>query len=172
MSFDWQSALKSVSPMIGTALGGPLGGAAAAFLADKLGVKEKTVEAVANVLNKAKLTPEQVAQVKEAEIEFAKFCKTHNLDVMKLHMDNTKDARAMQVTTRSMMPAVMSILITIGFFGILGYMLTDDYKSSEPLLVMLGSLGTAWVAVVNFWFGSSHGSQKKDEFLANSVPAE
>lgn len=166
MSFDWQGALKSVAPLLGNAVGGPLGGAAAAFLADKLGIKEKTVEAVANVLNSSKLTPEQVVQVKDAELEFEKFCKTNNLDVMKVNLENTKDARQMQMTTRSVMPAVMSIIITIGFFGILGYMLTDDYKSSEPLLVMLGSLGTAWVAVVNFWFGSSHGSMQKNEALA------
>ena len=160
---DWQSALKSVAPLVGNALGGPLGGAAAAFLADKLGIKEKTVEAVANVLNTSKLTPEQIVMVKDAEIEFEKFCKTNNLDVMKVNLENTKDARAMMINTRSVMPAVMSIVITFGFFGILGYMLTDDYKSSEPLLVMLGSLGTAWVAVVNFWFGSSHGSAVKTE---------
>ncbi len=84
----------------------------------------------------------------------------------KINVDNTKDARAMQITTRSVMPAVMSMFITVGFFGILGYMLTDDYKSSEPLLVMLGSLGTAWVAVVNYWFGSSHGSSVKTEVLS------
>jgi hypothetical protein len=166
MSFDWQGALKSVAPLVGNALGGPLGGAAASFVADKLGIKEKTVEAVANVLSTSKLNPEQVAQIKEAELEFEKFCKTHNLDVMKVNLENTKDARAMQITTRSIMPAVMSVIITVGFFGILAYMLTDDYKASEPLLVMLGSLGTAWVAVVNFWFGSSHGSMQKNEALA------
>ena len=30
--------LKTLAPAIGTALGGPLGGAAAAFLANKLGI--------------------------------------------------------------------------------------------------------------------------------------
>ena len=32
---DW---IKNIAPLVGTALGGPLGGAAAAFLADKLGI--------------------------------------------------------------------------------------------------------------------------------------
>ncbi len=165
-SDDWKNLFKSVAPAIGTALGGPLGGAAAAFLADKLGVESKTVEAVTEVLNSGKLTPEQIEKVKLAEFDFQKFLETNKIDMAKINVDNTKDARAMQITTRSVMPAVMSMLITVGFFGILGYMLTDDYKSSEPLLVMLGSLGTAWVAVVNYWFGSSHGSTVKTEVMS------
>ena len=52
---DW---LKTIAPMIGTALGGPLGGAAAAFLADKLGIETKTVEAVSEVLNSGRMTPD------------------------------------------------------------------------------------------------------------------
>ena len=162
MSFDWQGALKSVAPLVGNALGGPLGGAAASFIADKLGIKEKTVEAVSKALSTAKLTPEQVTQIKEAELDFEKFCMSHNLDVMKINLENTQGARNMQITTKSHVPATMSYLITAGFFGILAYMLTDSYQASEPLLVMLGSLGTAWVAVVNFWFGSSHGSEQKN----------
>ena len=171
-SDDWKNLFRSVAPAIGTALGGPLGGAAAAFLADKLGVESKTVKAVTDVLNSGKLSPEQIEKVKLAELEFQKFLETNKIDLAKIDADNTKDARAMQVVTQSHVPAVMSYLITAGFFGILGYMLSDDYKSSEPLLVMLGSLGTAWVAVVNFWFGSSHGSRQKTEALANSEPAK
>ena len=40
---DW---LKTLAPLLGTALGGPLGGAAASFIADKLGIENKTIEAV------------------------------------------------------------------------------------------------------------------------------
>lgn len=160
---DW---LKTLVPMIGTALGGPLGGAAAAFIADKLGLDSKTVEAVSEVLNSGKMTPEQISALKLAEIDFAKFLEQNKIDLAKLDVDNTKSARDMQTVTRSLTPAVMSYVITCGFFGILGYMMSNDYQASEPLLVMLGSLGTAWVAVVNFWFGSSHGSQSKDRMLA------
>ena len=44
--------------------------------------------------------------------------------------------------------------------------------TNQPLLIMLVSLGTAWVAVVTFWFGSTNGSQKKDQMLFNSTPLE
>ena len=173
MSFDWQGALKSVVPVIGTALGGPLGGAAATFIASKLGLKESTIEAVEAALSNSKLTPEQIVQVKDAEIEFKKFCKTNDIDHERIAAADRGDARAMQVQTRSKMPAILTILITVGFFGVLGAMLHDESViNSPPLLIMLGSLGTAWTGACAFWFGTTSGSQNKNALLANSVPAK
>jgi len=158
--------LKTIAPLLGTALGGPLGGAAAAFIADKLGLDSKTVKNVSEVLNGSKMDPNQIMQIKLAEIEFEKFCKTHEIDVAKLDMDNTKDARDMQKQTRSYFPATLSTFVTAGFFSILVTMLVYEYKPTEPLLIMLGALGAAFGAVVNFWLGSSAGSQRKDALLA------
>lgn len=158
--------LKTIAPLLGTALGGPLGGAAAAFIADKLGLDNKTVKNVSEVLNGSKMDPNQIMQIKLAEIEFEKFCKTHEIDVAKLDMDNTKDARDMQKQTRSYFPATLSTFVTAGFFSILVTMLVYEYKPTEPLLIMLGALGAAFGAVVNFWLGSSAGSQRKDALLA------
>ena len=164
--------LKNLAPLLGNALLGPLGGAAAGFLADKLGVKEGTIEAVSDVLNSGKMSADQVASIKLAEIEFKKFLETNKIDLEKLNVENTKDARQMQMTTRSNFPAVLSGFITLGFFGILGWMLHDDnIANSEPVLIMLGSLGAAFGAVVNYWLGSTSGSQAKSQMLANSVPS-
>jgi hypothetical protein len=60
------------------------------------------------------------------------------------------------------------MLVTTGFFGILGFMIINgDYKPTEPLLVMLGSLGTAWTMIIGFYFGSSSSSQNKDATIGN-----
>jgi hypothetical protein len=79
----------------------------------------------------------------------------------------------MQTATGSFIPPVLSILVTAGFFGILGYlMLHPADTSNTPLMIMLGSLGTAWTGIIAFYFGSSSGSQKKDQMLFNSSPVK
>jgi len=159
--------LKTVVPILGNAIAGPLGGVAASFLADALGIEEKTVEAVSEVLNSGKMSPDQVASIKLAEIEFRKFLEQNKIDIEKINMENVRSARDMQSVTRSWFPAILSSGITLGFFGILGWMLYDDnIANSEPVLIMLGSLGAAFGAVCNFWLGSSQSSLQKNELLA------
>lgn len=157
--------LKELAPLIGTALGGPLGGAAAAFIASKLGIEESTVEAVSEVLNSGKLTPEQIQAVKLAEIDFQKFLEANKIDLEKIHAGDRDSARKMQIAAPSRIPGVLAILITGGFFGILVYMLQSEYKPTDSLLVMLGSLGTAWTSIVAYYYGSSSGSQAKNAML-------
>jgi len=64
-------------------------------------------------------------------------------------------------------------MVTIGFFGVLGLMLHDDSViNSPPLLIMLGSLGTAWTSCIAFWFGTTSGSAQKTNLLAQSAPVK
>lgn len=168
MSVDW---LKTIAPMLGTALAGPLGGAAAAFLADKLGVQEKTVEAVSEVLNSGRMTPDQITAVKLAEIDFQKFLKDNAIKIEEVHASDRADARRMASATQSPVPAILSMLVTCGYFGVLVGMMTDvlNVADSQALLIMLGSLGTAWGMVMAFWFGTTKSSSEKNQIIAQQV---
>ena len=79
-------------------------------------------------------------------------------------------ARDLLKSTRSPIPAVLSLLVTLGYFGVLIGMMTQVFKvtDSQALLIMLGSLGTAWGMVMAFWFGTTRSSQDKTEILAKS----
>jgi gas vesicle protein len=166
--------LKELAPMIGTALGGPLGGIAAGFIADKLGVEEKTVKAVSDVLNSGKMTADQIAALKLAEIDFQKFLEEKGIDLERITAADRDSARQMNIATRSWVPSALSMLVTAGYFGILVGMMTGllAVTDSQAMLIMLGSLGTAWGMVMAFWFGTTHGSQQKNDLLANSTPAK
>jgi hypothetical protein len=169
---DWKALVSTVAPWIGTALGGPLGGAAVGAVADALGLSDKTEASIKSALSG--VTPEQMLALKTADQAFAMKMQELGYEnqekLAALAVDNTKDARGMQVQTRSRIPAVLAIMITIGFFGILIGMLRGDLTATDnqALLIMLGALGAAWGAVVNFFFGSTAESGRKTELLAQA----
>lgn len=165
--------LKSLVPMIGTALGGPLGGAAASFIADKLGLDSKDVKAVSDVLNSGKMTPDQITQLKLAEIDFQKFLEANKIKLEEIAALDRTSAREMLKSTRSHVPAALTYLLTAGFFGVLGLMFyAPELKESAPLMIMLGSLGTAWTSACAFWFGTTSNSKDKTDLLMNSAPVK
>ena len=87
-------------------------------------------------------------------------------------VQDRKSARDMQTTTKSFIPPLLALIITLGFFGILIGMMTGKVTSSDALMLLLGSLGTAWTGVISFYFGSSASSQNKDALLHQSTPTK
>ena len=158
--------LKQIAPTIATALGGPLAGMAVSAISKAIGVDEKDV---GDLINNNKLTADQIAQVKIAEIELQKQAQELGLNFEKLAVDDRKSAREMQATTRSIVPPVLAAIVTVGFFGILVMMLLGKVDSNNPpILMMLGSLGTAWTGIIAYYFGSSAGSQAKTDLLSKA----
>lgn len=163
---DW---LKTIAPTIATALGGPLAGLAVDAVSKAIGIDPKDVQAT---INEGKLTADQIMLLKQAEIDMAARAQEMGLDFAKLNVEDRKSAREMQAETRSYIPAILAVTVTVGFFGILVGMMTETFKTSDALMLMLGSLGTAWTGIIAFYFGSSAGSQAKDDLLHQSTPAK
>ena len=159
--------LKTLAPTIATCLGGPLAGMAVSAVAKAIGVSPDEVQ---DVISSGKLTAEQVASIQLAELELKKQAQSMNLDFAKLIAEDKKSARDMQIATKSWIPALLAVFVTIGFFGILLGLMTEHFKTSDALMLMLGSLATAWTGVMAFYFGSSASSQAKTELLAKSEP--
>lgn len=169
---DFISLLKTVAPWIGTALGGPLGGMAVEAASKALGISEKTTDAVKQALSG--VTPEQMLALKKADQDFAVQMQSLGFkqvaDMEAIAAGDRKDARDMQKTTRSIVPAVLSMTVTVGYFGILIGILLGKFSvsDSQALLLMLGSLSTAWGLVMAFWFGTTNDSGRKTELLAQA----
>lgn len=163
---DW---LKQIAPTIATALGGPLAGLAVDAISKAVGIDPKDVT---KTISEGKLTADQIAQIKTAELAMAARAQELGLDFEKIAVDDRKSAREMQISTQSWIPGGMAIIVTCGFFGILIGLMTEHFKTSDALMLMLGSLGTAWTGIISFYYGSSAGSQKKDELLHQSSPTK
>lgn len=80
----------------------------------------------------------------------------------------------MQKTNKSWVPAALSVLITLGFLGLLTGMMTGwlHADDNQAMLIMLGALGVAFGQVMNFWLGSTSESGRKTELIANSTPVK
>jgi hypothetical protein len=161
--------LAQIAPGIATALGGPLAGLAVTAISKALGIDEKDVQAT---IESGKLSSEQLASIKQAELELQKQAQQLGLDFEKLATDDRKSARDLQAATKSVVPPILAFSVTVGFFGILFALMMGYAQKSDELMIMLGSLGTAWTGIIGFYFGSSAGSQDKDKMLYNSTPTK
>ena len=159
--------LAQIAPTVASCLGGPLAGLAVEAVAKLTG---HTLADTQALLNNGKLTADQIASVQQAEIALKAQAQSMNLDFAKLAEADMESARTMQTTTRSWIPGFLAIFITAGFFGIMAALMFGYVQKSDELMLMLGGLGTAWTGVVHFYFGSSSGSQAKDQMIHQSTP--
>ncbi len=160
---DW---LKQIAPTVASALGGPLAGMAVSAISKAIGVEPDKVQ---DVISAGKLNSEQIAQIKIAELELQKQANELGLNFEKLAVDDRKSAREMQATTRSIVPPILAGVITIGFFGILILLMLGKVQGdNNTILIMLGSLSTAWTGIIAYYFGSSAGSQAKTELMSKT----
>ena len=158
---DWR---KQLAPTVASALGGPLAGMAVSAISKAVGVEEDKVQ---DLISSNKMSAEQIAQVKIAEIELQKQAQELGLNFEKLAVEDRNSARTMQMATRSIVPPALAAAITLGFFGILILLLLGKVDGNNPtILMMLGSLSTAWTGIIAYYFGSSAGSQAKTEMMA------
>lgn len=152
-----------IAPTIATALGGPGAGAAVSVLSRVLlGREGGTEDEVAAAL--ATASPDALLKLKAEDHAFA-------LEAERIAAEDRDSARKMRIATGDWIPGALALFITFGFFGVLSYLLRHGVpaQGGDAMLVMLGALGTAWGAVVNFYFGSSASSRSKDAALAHAA---
>ena len=158
MNFDKIKGLVgSLAPTLGAALGGPVGGAAATMLADVLGC-DPTPQKLERALSQA--TPEQLAEIKKAELDFEVRMKELEVDVFALETKDIQHAResfSEDWTARAI--AILSILLFGGYVLLVTLQPADDNDLNVVNLV-LGYLGGIVSSVVSFYFGASKSGSK------------
>lgn len=163
--------VRTVAPSLASAVGGPLAGMAVRTISEALlGKPDGTEDELAQAA--AKATPEQLLALKKAEQDFTVRMRELDIDLERIANADRDSARNREVKTRDWTPRLLAGLITAGYFGALFYMLRNglpQHGGSEAMLVMLGTLGTAWGGVVAYYFGSSAGSKEKTEAMNRMV---
>lgn len=174
----FSDVMKKAFPFISAAasLGGPIGVMAASVVGKAIGADKPpagTADGISNAIANALASPEQRAALIKAEQDFqlqmAELGYKNAADLEATAAADRASARQMQVQVKSWIPASLAIFVTLGFFGILGVMCKYDLPvtSHDAMMLMLGSLATAWVSVISYYFGSSAGSAEKTRIMAN-----
>jgi hypothetical protein len=164
--------IGGIAPTIATALGGPLAGMAVRAISTALlGHGDGTEADIMAAMGQA--TPDQLTALKKIDADFKVQMKSLDIDLERISADDRSSARNMQIEVRDWIPRTLAVGVTLGFFGILVWILIYGLPETgkESLLLLLGALQTAWTGIVSFYFGSSAGSQKKDQLLFNSTPS-
>ena len=157
---DLLSLLKNIAPSLATVVAGPLGGAAVSAIASKFGVAD-SVEAVAQAI-----VGDPEAAQKLAEIDLRKF---------ELHNANTANARAMQVVALQQDDLFSKRFLMYFAIGwsvcAVVYIACITFAAIPPANIRFADtilgfvLGTIVSTLLNFFFGSAHGSTDKQETI-------
>jgi hypothetical protein len=153
-------------------MGGPLGLLAANAVGTALGVDKPPADIEAAITAAQTKDPEAILKLRQAEQQFQLQMERLGFEsVEQLEQIAAADrasARAREMSVRDKIPAVLAIAVTGGFFGLLALLIFHaiPVESREVLSVMTGALGTAWVSIVSYYFGSSSGSAAKTQLLA------
>lgn len=187
---EWKKIINAVAPVLGTALGGPMAGAAVkviagAVLGDENASEQQVTEAVIQGLS-----PEALVKLREADNAFKVRMRELDIDLAKLnaateqaYLSDVQDARQSHGGSLGVFWLGIAILLT--FAGVMvavlwgGYALLvspDPIKDESMKAIVSALIGTVvgYVAanaqqVVGYFFGSSKGSADKTDALAAAV---
>ena len=159
--------IRTVAPSIATALGGPLAGMAVRELSNViLGKPDATQDEIVAAVQGA--TPDQLAALKKIDADFQIRMKELGIDLERIAASDRASARDMNAKTRDWMPRVLAIMVTVGFFGVLWWMMLYGLPANgaEALLFMLGALQTSFAAIIAFYYGTNVSSGEKTGIIA------
>lgn len=161
--------LVSLAPVPGAGLAAPLVSMAVRELEKALGL-EVTGGSSPDEINAALATtsPETLLALKKADQQFQLDLKKANIDLESVFQKDRDSARQREMAVKDKVPGRLMYMLTFGFFGLLGLMcfLALPEVNQTVLNVMVGTLGTAWLAGVYYYYGTSRGSERKTEIMA------
>jgi len=158
--------LKTAAPALATAVAGPAGGMAVKFIADKLGIDDKTVAGVTAALQG---NPELQLKLREIDL---KELEAHAKDRDSARNRETAIATSASAPTinKIVTPVLALGVVALSFilFAILIFVEVKD-NAKDILIYILGVLSAAVTQILSYYFGSSQGSKDKSDELKGLV---
>jgi len=165
---DWKNVASMVSkaaPMLGTLVGGPVGGAAGTavkLIADALGVEE-TPDAIEAEI---RANPDALLKLKEIEASSKVELERLFLEQEIARLADVSDARSRQIE-RDVNLYVLAWTVVAGFFGLMALLCfkAPPSGSNGVVFMLFGALATGFGQVLQYFFGSSKSSADKTALM-------
>lgn len=165
-------ALATFAPTIASALGGPLAGVAVSSLEKVFGVDPAATAVSKQAQIEQSLqsaTPDQIIALQKAEQDFKAQMKSLGVQEEQLQYQDTANARAREISVRDRTPAILAGAVVLMTFALEGSLLMGWHQpaqvSGEILGRILGTLDSATLLVLSYYFGSSAGARTKDDTI-------
>lgn len=176
MNFDdFKQLVRKIAPTVAAALGGPLAGVATSALSQiLLGTPNADIVAVTDTMTSGTLTPEQIVQIKQLELEYKKHetemgFKFADLEFQtdKIYLEDIQNARARQIATNDYMPQIIlfcAFLFYLFQFYIFIYAELPHDEFTRALIVRgFGTVDGILIMCVSYFVGSSRGSKNSGD---------
>ena len=172
----FNDVLKKAFPFLSVAasFGGPLGTMAAAAVGKAIGAdKAPPADGLLDHMAAVFGDPAQRAALVQAEREFqlqmAELGYKSAQDLEATAAADRASARNREIQVRDWTPRVLAFIVVVLCFGGEGlYFRHGAPSNASPELIgrILGTLDSALILVLSYYFGSSAGSERKSELLA------
>lgn len=165
-------AIATVAPTIAGLIGGPLASMGVTALESVFGLAPGTATSNPQALQTAvaAMSPDDAVKLAQADSDLKAKLAQAGVDMAKIAADDTANARAREIAVKDHAPMVLAVLLTVGFFGVLAFMmihgLPKDTGGSEAMIAMIGGLATGFSMVLSYYFGSSASSRIKDDTIS------
>ena len=160
--------LRTVAPTLAIGALGPFGPIAAAAIHLALGTDPTQPASAESALLTA--TPEQLIALQKGDKDFALQMKTLGVQEEQLAYADTANARGREIATKDNTPKIIAYLVIVLVLVAEGSMFfVGQPKGMDGVVLgrILGTLDSALILVLGYYFGSSAGSASKDKTISD-----
>jgi len=182
MIMDWtkvKSAVVQIAPWVAGTLGSPVAGVAVKAICDVFGLSSDTATPENVIAALSGASPDQLQALRDAETKHAEFMQqigySHLEKLEQATVDDRSSARLRERSVKDNTPKVLAALAVIVFFALVIFVAigrSPEAAMQSGFWMLAGAAIATYKDVYGYYFGSSHGSDRKNDTIAEALKGD